>query len=650
MPLPNIIWSLAFATCLAGGASAQEAGADAVDLVELDDECRAEDEQSRCSLSALQRRGLKLTKAGVSSSWHLPTWMPERWDPTRRRSAVYDPAFPEELATPDEPPPPEAPDPEPVQPPSPGTVPPVIRNRECGGVEVPENANCRDKVVWVAKEGKWDPQAPSWFSDLRLVAGVNLTDASQDDFQRLYFCSPPGGIACKLPPCGCSRPPCNTCFAGASPRPKRAGCTEHSTSIDCKPPAKPLDYKGMAWPTMTFKGNQEMHIFAIGDWGGMDGTLNPIEDRSPLVVYSWGNQKGPSAFPRTRWNKYHTVELCNHTEFIDCYNSRGAQCRETCGFVVGVDDQPQIMVASAMRARAALAEPQYILNVGDNFYWGGIEKTCGTPMDQLSFIAYHQFDQVFEGVYNGQGLADKPWLSVLGNHDWGGRQFNNGWDQQIAYTWVSNRWIMPAPYYMVHVDYPDKGFSVDIYMIDSNIHDAKHPLLDPEHNLCGSAHNPIGADCSSANGPASVETCPGFFAELWWEQQMWLEEKLSGSRATWQIMVTHFPCGEDGAGQQWYRMLRMKFGLDLLVTGHRHDQELWLPTDGRNYMGGLTCIVTGGGGGISSEATPNPNNTQDWYGEGQYGFYDISISATNMVIMSINWDGKVLASTSLTPR
>jgi len=423
-----------------------------------------------------------------------------------------------------------------------------------------------------------------------------------------------------------------------------------SRSIACVPPKKPLEYNGMAWPTMTFTGQQEMHIFAIGDWGGMDVSLNPIEERPQLMAYDWGARSGPSVFPRTRWNRQHTVELCSHSDFTECYNSHGKTCPASCVYVREVDEQPQQLVAKAMKARAQTNKPQYVLNVGDNFYWGGIEKTCGTPMDEISFTAHHQFDQIFEKVYGGAGLADAPWLSVLGNHDWGGRQFNNGWDQQIAYTWASTRWVMPAAYYMVHVEYPSQMFSADIYMIDTNFLDAHAPDKDSEHNICGQAHNPPGADCSAVGGPASVMSCQSWFYDLWAEQKTWLVSQLSKSRATWQIVVTHFPCGEDGERQAFYRELRTSYGLDLLVTGHRHDQELWKATDThRNYMAGLTCIVTGGGGGISSEATPDPHNKEDWFGEAQYGFFDITITKDMMTVESINWDGTVARSTQVYP-
>lgn len=481
------------------------------------------------------------------------------------------------------------------------------------------------------------------------ITGVNFKQARLEDFHRLYFCSPPGGKSCGTAPCTCSRPPCDKCYGDATPAPPKLGCAAGGEGIQCKPPKTPMGYKGQAWPTMTFRGLGEKHIFAIGDWGGMDGSLNPIEGRAPVVAYDWGKREGPSVFPRNRWDVNHSVELCDHKQLIECFNARGQPpCAASCGYVAGVDDQPQTLVANALRARASKKDPQYILNVGDNFYWGGIEKTCGTPMDEISFTAHHQFDQVFERVYQGTGLSGKPWLSVLGNHDWGGRVFNNGWDQQIAYTWASKRWIMPAPYWSQHVEYPDLLFSVDIYMLDSNFVDANDPAEDAEHNICSSEHNPASADCSIADGPSSIETCPQFFRDFWQEQQTWLEQLLRRSTATWQLVVTHFPCGHE---QDWYKTLHQQMGLDLLVTGHRHDQEIWLPTDyARNHMGGLSCIVTGGGGGITSEATPDPTNKADWYGEGEYGFYDLTISRTEIKIESINWDGKIALTHTVYPQ
>eukprot|EP00441_Pelagodinium_beii_P001403 CAMPEP_0197705554 /NCGR_PEP_ID=MMETSP1338-20131121/126502_1 /TAXON_ID=43686 ORGANISM="Pelagodinium beii, Strain RCC1491" /NCGR_SAMPLE_ID=MMETSP1338 /ASSEMBLY_ACC=CAM_ASM_000754 /LENGTH=498 /DNA_ID=CAMNT_0043289463 /DNA_START=398 /DNA_END=1894 /DNA_ORIENTATION=- len=424
------------------------------------------------------------------------------------------------------------------------------------------------------------------------------------------------------------------------------------TSASYGPPIKPLEYSGSEWQKLTVSRSGEAHFFAIGDWGGMDGALHPPNECMPhdakpgcrprVIAYSGGETPGPHVFPRTRWNKQHSELLCSHDEFVACFDGGdhdGAKCSPGCGFVQGVDTQPQILVANAFKARAAMKNPDFILNVGDNFYWGGIEENCGSSMSGITSTTRHQFDSIFEGIYQGAGLSNKPWISVLGNHDWGGRQFNNGWDQQIAYTWASNRWIMPAPYYSMRIDYPD--FSIDVFAIDSNAMDARNPAEDPEHNICSEKHNPPGASCAAAGGPASVASCQGWFADFWAKNKAWALQKVPESKADWQIGLTHFPCGhESGFYAQLHGM-----GMDLLVTGHRHDQEL----HDHSGPGGMTCIVTGGGGGITSEATPNPDDKENWGSEGQYGFYDFTISRDSIFIESINYDGKVLRTATVYP-
>jgi len=363
-------------------------------------------------------------------------------------------------------------------------------------------------------------------------------------------------------------------------------------------PTSATQYDGIEdkrWMEVVHNEWNEAHVFAVGDWG------------APL-------QKG----------------------------------HITAGSTPGIDDHAQYSVANAMKGRAAWANPQYILNVGDNFYYGGIDMDCNAPPGSAWGKAKADFSSGWQGIYGE--LANKPWLSTLGNHDYGGWQFNMGWPQQIGYSFVNHNWVMPARYYSKKVQHP--SFLAEYFFIDSNVYDALDPTIEPEHNICSQQHNPGGAQCTANGGMANMWACKDWFWGSYKAQKHWLEEKIAASKADWKIVVTHFPCGYDGS---WYRGLYENHGLDLLVTGHRHQQELWWPGTtsqyvrdfmNKNDLGDLTCFVSGGGGGISAEKFANADYGRDllWY-----GFFDLTISKDYMRIELIGLDGKIAGNTTIKP-
>jgi hypothetical protein len=162
--------------------------------------------------------------------------------------------------------------------------------------------------------------------------------------------------------------------------------------------------------------------------------------------------------------------------------------------------------------------------------------------------------------------------------------------------------------------YPTKGFTVDYYILDTNMGDVKSPDEDTHHNPCNRWHNKA-SNCQPF-GPQNPDHCVEWFKELWDNQAIWLEAKLKESEADWQIIVTHYPPEGWVAYRKMFvdlKRIAQDYGVDLFVTGHRHVQTL--------YENGLAAwcdtaeipyVVSGGGGGITSDFIPADAGDCHW--------------------------------------
>eukprot|EP00929_Paragymnodinium_shiwhaense_P066285 TRINITY_DN3322_c0_g1_i1.p1 TRINITY_DN3322_c0_g1~~TRINITY_DN3322_c0_g1_i1.p1 ORF type:complete len:627 (+),score=136.00 TRINITY_DN3322_c0_g1_i1:102-1982(+) len=439
-----------------------------------------------------------------------------------------------------------------------------------------------------------------------------------EDFQMMIYLHDGDGGYCPKP-----------CVTAPAPAPHL--CRPNTKYVT--PPKNPLDYNGITWPEMCFEDDRdEEHVFLIGDWGG----VRPGEPANNLLVLKdWLN---PPVQVRRR------------------------------DFVVGLDDQAQYLVAQQFNKRAAKLHakgigPRYVLNVGDNFYWSGCNGGCGGMSVDEAVKSYYkaafdydanhcsqQFYSIFETMYIGPGVNGIPWLSVLGNHDYGGFKYHTAWDLQVAYTWgPSGRWVLPGLYWHQYVNYPAKGFNIDYYFLDTNIADVTNPFQDPGHNICSMKYNAGGDLNCKPFGPADPHDCVQWFTNLWKEQMEWLDKSLDKSEATWQIIVTHIPleaCGHYPQAVTDIRRLAEKHGIDLIIAGHRHQQELQPTGFGRWCAGteaGVPYVVTGGGGGITTEGKPSDVNNQ-------YGYMDMILTADLITIKAFNQHGSLRGTMDVHPR
>uniref|UniRef100_A0A7S1MLY7 Uncharacterized protein n=1 Tax=Alexandrium catenella TaxID=2925 RepID=A0A7S1MLY7_ALECA len=101
----------------------------------------------------------------------------------------------------------------------------VARKEEsghCALMEDSANAVCAKKVNWAMSHGKSDPLAEEWYGPMESLVGVPWQKGTADDFHRYFHCKrnddglPEVKGACNLPPCTCTKPPCDVCLSQAT--------------------------------------------------------------------------------------------------------------------------------------------------------------------------------------------------------------------------------------------------------------------------------------------------------------------------------------------------------------------------------------------------------------------------------------------------
>jgi len=357
--------------------------------------------------------------------------------------------------------------------------------------------------------------------------------------------------------------------------------------MQCQSEAKPaqphnvLDLNGITWPTACYTEDEDNHFFIIGDWGGYGYPVRTFNNR-PTTIGT-------------------------------------------------IDTHAQSYVAYKINELAPALRPKFFVNVGDNFYPGGISSpgTCNATTDRVDAAGSITFTDVYEEIYHGDGVDGVEWWGVLGNHDYGGYEYNVHWDQNIFYTWgAGNRWVTPALYWRRTAQF--RNFSVDFFFLDTNKVDTfGAPVDESGHNICSSLHNVVNATCPGTT-MVSPATCWTFFDDLWNAQKPWLEKHLGESTADWQIIVSHYPATYEPLLQYWQELFP-KYGIDMYISGHTHLQQLNYNYD---IFGETPYIISGGGGGITSEILPTDSGEDD-----AYGFMDVTISAENIKVVQYSHGG-----------
>ncbi|GFO37181.1 tartrate-resistant acid phosphatase type 5 [Plakobranchus ocellatus] len=296
----------------------------------------------------------------------------------------------------------------------------------------------------------------------------------------------------------------------------------------------------------------------------------------------------------------------------------------TIGDMGGVDIEPfstyfERCTAIEMGKMADIYAPQFVLELGDNFYMDGVKS-----VDDMRFNA------TYESVYISKSLQI-PWYIIAGNHDHHGNV-----TAQILYSHRSKRWKFPDFYYYKEFTVATGNETFGIIFIDTVL-------------LCG---NSFDNESTQPLGPEHKTD-----AEVQWA---FIEKHLKTSKANYLFTAGHYPIystATHGPTQCLVdRLLPMleKYNANGHLAGHEHNLQ-HLRTKSKNGMA-MDFFVSGMANTVDPfalhEKSVPPGSSLFHYGNllSYGGFMYSEVTAANMTVTLINGKGKQLYTTVVWPR
>lgn len=267
-------------------------------------------------------------------------------------------------------------------------------------------------------------------------------------------------------------------------------------------------------------------------------TVNFNTDKVVLaVIGDWGRVGAPDSFFNPT-----TVAGCDAGRFC-CSSSQNNNFPDDFDLTDQDDGPQQLAAASLMDEVCGKVGCQAVLGMGDNFY------PCGA--DDPDTTNLNRFQSDWQNVYlTRPNLKNLKWYQIVGNHDYG---FQGSVARQVNFSKKSKQWVLPERYYATK--FAGKGFSMQLHSLDATPFVSSYVYPSPNyayyHDEFIEAANPayINSDAADLyyNTTTGLCTVPPANAKLISSisdtasgQIPWLKSCLSTSKATWNLVSSHF--------------------------------------------------------------------------------------------------------------